>query len=89
MVPGGSFADRSSPAFGQLILVELDPFLDQPVSSPRQGAVEELPVEADPGVMAAVAGMEVRRVVITEEHEDADAVERRDLRHTADTTKQL
>ena len=69
--------------------VKLYPLLDQSLSPPRKGAVEELPIEADPGVMAAVAGMEVRRVVIAEEHEDADAVERRDLRHAADTTKRV
>jgi hypothetical protein len=46
-------------------------------------AVEDSPVERHSGAVLAVASVEAGRVVVSEEHQDGDAVERGDVRHKA------
>lgn len=67
--------DGSFPAEFELGLVEADPFPHQSNRSSRDLAVEDGPVESDPGDLPSVTGVDVWWVVVAEEHQNRDSVE--------------
>jgi hypothetical protein len=43
--------------------------------------IEKRPVQGDPGFVAGIPSVEMRRPVITKEHQDGDSVKLADSRH--------
>ena len=73
--------DGAFPADLELALVETDPFPQQANRSSRDLTVEDGPVECYPGDLPSVTGVDMRWVVIAEEHQNRDPVEGADPRH--------
>ena len=74
---GGSF-----PTDLELVLVDADPFSHQANRSSWDLPIEDGPVECHPGDLPSISGMNVRWVVIAEEHQNRDPVEGADPGHT-------
>jgi hypothetical protein len=80
MVPG-LVIDGSIPTFRQLVPVEGSPLKHHSGGAPGELTVEKAAIESDSGAVLAIAGVEARRIVITEEHQDGDPIERADAWH--------
>jgi hypothetical protein len=73
--------DGSIPTFRQLVPVEGSPLKHHSGGAPGELTVEKAAIESDSGAVLAIAGVKVRRIVITEEHQDGDPIERADAWH--------
>jgi hypothetical protein len=83
----GLVIHSSIPTDLELGVMELDPLSDQANRSPRDLSIENGPIECDPGCLASISSMKVRRVVIAEEHQNRDPVERADPGHGIDVQR--
>jgi hypothetical protein len=81
--------DGSIPTFRQLFPMEGCPLKHHSGGAPGELTVEKGAIESDSSAVLAVAGVEVRGIVITEEHQDGDPVERADAWHGFERTVRL
>jgi len=73
--------DRSLPAPLELAGMQMGPLRHKSRRSTRQGPVQNLSVEGYPRLVARVADVEVRGIMVPEEHQNADSIKLADSRH--------
>jgi hypothetical protein len=73
--------DCPLPARLEFILVKIRPLFDESPRASREVSCEEFTTKRHPGAVTRVAGVEVRWIVISEEHQDGYPVEGADSGH--------